>query len=244
MPRTAGFCRLAAFALSSLVVAAIAAAQPYHYTVTNVSATAFQPAASGQQYFISGSAGRFIPANQQQLFWTSLLLPPGAVVDYIGINNLNDGTPLVVGAALYGRFDDGNLYFLAGTSNTPHTAWQTDINPSPFGIVLNFPDAAAYLLRLEFDATDNPQYIGAVQGMVADRGGPDNQRAGFQRRPGHRSWISVHPGARGLWHYGRLRRRQLLPRQSGDAPTDGDLSLEGARLELHRRNRRGSASIC
>ncbi len=163
MPRTAGFCRLAAFALSSLVVAAIAAAQPYHYTVTNVSATAFQPAASGQQYFISGSAGRFIPANQQQLFWTSLLLPPGAVVDYIGINNLNDGTPLVVGAALYGRFDDGNLYFLAGTSNTPHTAWQTDINPSPFGIVLNFPDAAAYLLRLEFDATDNPQYIGAVQ---------------------------------------------------------------------------------
>ena len=162
MPRNAGFHRLAAVALSGLLFAAFAAAQPYHYTVTNIAAAAFQPAVSGQQYFISGSAGRYIPANEQQFFWTALLLPQGAVIDYIGINNLNDGTPLVVGAALFGRADNGDLEFLAGTSNTPHTDWQTDINASPFGITVQLPQSAEYLLRLEFDASANPQYIGGV----------------------------------------------------------------------------------
>ncbi len=154
---------LAAFALSNLFLAAVAAAQPYPYTVTNISATAFQPALSGQQYALSGSGARYIALDQQQFFWTALLLPPGAIVDYIGINNLNDGTPLVVGAALYVRYDNGTLVYLAGTSNTPHTNWHTDINASPFGIPLLIPDSAAYLLRLEFDASPNPQFIAAVQ---------------------------------------------------------------------------------
>lgn len=162
MPGKAECHRLAVFALSSLGCAAVAAAQPYPYTVTNVSALAFQPAASGQQYFISGSGGRFIPPNEQQFFWTSLLLPPGAIVDYIGMKNLNDGTPLIVGAALYVRYDNGTLVYLAGTSNTPHTYWHNDINDAPFGIPLLIPDTAEYLLRLEFDASPNPQYIGAV----------------------------------------------------------------------------------
>ena len=157
------FRRFAAVALSVFIFGAVAAAQPYHYTVTNISALAFQPEASGQQYFISGSGGRYIPANQQQFFWTALTLPPGSVVDYIGINNLNDGTPLVVGAALYSRLDEGYLFYLVGTSNTPHTAWQTDINAAPFNQHLFYPESEAYLLRLEFDASANPQYIGAVQ---------------------------------------------------------------------------------
>lgn len=163
MRRKAAFRRLAAFALSGLCLAAVAAAQPFHYTVTNISATEFQPAESGQQYFISGSAGRFIPANQQQFFWTSLNLPPGAVIDYIGLNNLNDGTPLVVGTALYARNDIGVLIYLAGTSNTPHTVWGTDINDSPLDIDLDDPEIVSHLLRLEFDASANPQYIGGVQ---------------------------------------------------------------------------------
>ncbi len=163
MPKKTGSRRLAAFALSGFICAAVAAAQPYNYTVTNISAMAFQPAASGQQYFISGSSARFIPANEQQFFWTALTLPPGVIVDYIGINNLNDGTPLVVGANLYARYDYGQLIYLAGTSNTPHTDWETDINASPFGAFIESPATVAYLLRLEFDASANPQYIGAVQ---------------------------------------------------------------------------------
>jgi hypothetical protein len=163
MPRRVGSRRLAAIILSGFCFAAVAAAQPFHYTVTNISAMSFQPAQSGQQYFVSGSAGRYIPADQQQFFWTSLLLPPGAIVEYIGINNLNDGTPLVVGAAIYGRADSGGLNYVAGTSNTAHTDWQTDINTSPFGKALTFPTSIAYLLRLEFDASPNPQYIGSVQ---------------------------------------------------------------------------------
>jgi hypothetical protein len=155
--------RFAAVALWGFVFAAAAAAQPYQYTVTNISAMSFQPEASGQQYFISGSAGRFIPANQQQFFWTGLTLPPGVVVDYIGINNLNDGTPLVVGASLWVRYDNGLLTYLHGTSNTAHTDWATDINASPFNEHLAVPDRAAYMLRLEFDASPNFQYIGAVQ---------------------------------------------------------------------------------
>ncbi len=153
----------AAAALSGFFLAALAVAQPYHYTVTNISAMSFQPAVSGQQYFMSGSAGRYIPANQQQFFWTALTLPPGAIIDYIGLSNLNDGTPLVVGAALYVRSDTGQLIYLVGTSNTPHTDWETDINALPFSQPLDYPDIAAYLLRLEFDASENPQYIGGVQ---------------------------------------------------------------------------------
>jgi hypothetical protein len=155
--------RLAAVVLSAFFLAAVAAAQPYNYTVTNIAAASFQPEASGQQYFFSGSGGRSIPANQQQFFWTALTLPPYAIVDYIGINNLNDGTPLVVGAALYSRDDSGLLLFLDGTSNTPHTDWATDINTTPFNEILIKPVETAYLLRLEFDASTNPQYIGAVQ---------------------------------------------------------------------------------
>ncbi len=163
MPRKIRFSRLAAFALSGLVWAGVAAAQPYQYTVTNISATSFQPAVSGQQYFMSGGTARYIPANQQQFFWMSLDLPPGAIVDYIGLNNLNDGTPLVVGAALYGRVGSGISFFIAGTSNTAHTDWETDINDVPFGIELSNPAAYGYMLRLEFDASENPQYIGGVQ---------------------------------------------------------------------------------
>lgn len=154
---------VAAVALSILFFAAVAAAQPYPYTVTNISATAFQPADSSQQYFLSGSAGRFIPNNQQQFFWTALPVPPGAIVDYIGINNLNDGTPLVVGAALYVRTVNGDLTYVAGSSNTPHAYWYTDFNDAPFGITLESPNFNTYLLRLEFDASANYQYIGAVQ---------------------------------------------------------------------------------
>ena len=163
MPRNAGFVRLAALVPSSLFCAALAAAQPYHYTVTNIAAASFQPEVSGQQYSFSGSGARSIPANQQQFFWTALTLPPGAIVDYIGINNLNDGTPLVVGAALYVRLDSGYLIYEAGTSNTPHTDWETDINASPFGIHAGAQDFDAFLLRLEFDASANPQYIGSVE---------------------------------------------------------------------------------
>jgi hypothetical protein len=122
-PCKAGFRRLVVFALSGICLAAFAAAQPYQYTVTNISAMAFQPAASGQEYFMSGSAGRFIPANEQQFFWTALTLPPGAIVDYIGINNVNDGTPLVVGAALYERDQKGFLT----------TAAAVRIHPTPSG---------------------------------------------------------------------------------------------------------------
>ena len=163
MSRNAGFVRLAAVALSSLFCAAVAGAQTYQYTVTNIAAASFQPEVSGQQYSFSGSGARSVPANQQQFFWTALTLPPGAIVDYIGLNNLNDGTPLVVGAALYLRLDSGYLIYKAGTSNTPHTDWQTDINASPFGIFAGAQDFDGYLLRLEFDASENPQYIGAVK---------------------------------------------------------------------------------
>jgi len=162
MPGKARFGRLA-LGLSSLCCAAVAVAQPYHYTVTNIAAASFQPETSGQQYFFSGSGGRYVPANQQQFFWTALLLPPGAIVDYIGLNNLNDGTPLVVGAALYERYDSGFLIYRTGTSNTAHTGWQTDINATPFDLTLDNPAHSSYLLRLEFDASANPQYIGAVQ---------------------------------------------------------------------------------
>jgi hypothetical protein len=163
MPGKASCLRLAAFILSGLGLAGLSAGQTYRYTVTNIAAASFQPAESGQEYYLSGSGARFIAPNQQQFFWTALTLPTGAIVDYIGINNLNDGTPIVVGAALYERLDTGELDFLAGTSNTPHTGWQTDLNSTPFAQSLTDTAYASYLLRLEFDSSPSFQYIGAVQ---------------------------------------------------------------------------------
>ena len=99
------------------------------YTITKVAAISF----TGETFIPTGSLGREAPPGAEQHFYATLDIPAGVIIDFIGVNNLNDGTPNVLAVHLWERFDDGSRIDLADLDNTPHTTWATDINGAPIG---------------------------------------------------------------------------------------------------------------
>jgi hypothetical protein len=131
------------------------------YTVTRIPAVSFLPADGGQEYHTSGSLGRFGALNVNQHFYATLNVPQGAVIDYIGLNNLNDLTPLVMGVTLYDRYDNGVTVEDAAIGNSPHDTWQTDINASPIGFEFRYPNPL--ILDVEIYASANLQFFGEAE---------------------------------------------------------------------------------
>ena len=138
------------------------------YTVTMISATSFVPADNSQGSHTSGSLGRFGDTNVEEHFYATLEIPAGAVVDYIGLNNLNDGTPGAISAQILERADSGGGAIpLAGVSSTPHTSWQTDKNPDPLGALYpgHSQNGNWWILIVDVDiaASPNLQFFGWVE---------------------------------------------------------------------------------
>lgn len=138
------------------------------YTVTMISATSFVPADNSQGSHTSGSLGRFGDTNVEEHFYATLEIPAGAVIDYIGLNNLNDGTPGVIGLQIWTRADTGGYVApVANISSSPHTNWQTDKNPNPLGIVNegHFVNGNwwIYIVDVDIAASPNLQFFGWVE---------------------------------------------------------------------------------
>jgi S-layer homology domain len=138
------------------------------YTVTMISATSFVPADSSQGSHTSGSLGRFGDTNVDEHFYATLDIPAGVVIDYIGLNNLNDGTPGAIGVQIWSRADSGGAPFsTASLSSSPHTNWQTDKNSAPLG-VLNAGHYVngnwwALIVDVEIPSSPNLQFFGWVE---------------------------------------------------------------------------------
>jgi S-layer homology domain len=131
------------------------------YTVSKVAALSFVPADSSQAFHTSGSLGRFGAVNTDQHFYATVDIPAGANIDYIGINNLNDGTPGVITATLRIR-TGGFLITIGQVSNTPHATWVTDLNPDPLNTHLAGLENAVLILDVEIASSPNLQFFGWV----------------------------------------------------------------------------------
>jgi hypothetical protein len=135
------------------------------YTVTMISATSFVPADSSQGSHTSGSLGRFGDTNVSEHFYAALDLPAGVTIDYIGLNNLNDGTPGVMSLQLLSRADTGGGAIpLATVSSSVHTDWETDRSPAPLGLsyVGHYQNGNWWVLILDVGiaASPNLQFFG------------------------------------------------------------------------------------
>ena len=138
------------------------------YTVTMVSATSFVPADGNQGSHTSGSLGRFGDTNVEEHFYATLEIPAGVFIDYIGLNNLNDGTPGVMSVQLWSRADiGGGPVSLASVSSTAHTNWQTDKNPTPLGAFSpgHYVNGNWWVLILDVGIASSPnlQFFGWVE---------------------------------------------------------------------------------
>lgn len=133
------------------------------YTITSIPGVAFTPGDSGIVYNTSGSIGRAVSAAGGH-FYSGLDIPAGAIIDFIGFNNLNDGTPNIMAIHLWERDESGSLTDVFDLDNTPHTSWSTDINAVPAAIMWQGTAISGNLiLDMEIDASSNTQYFGQVE---------------------------------------------------------------------------------
>jgi len=136
------------------------------YTVTTISGLGFVPGRSDSVYSTTGGFGRFVNASATTVqFFSALDLPAGAVIDFIGFNNLNDGTPNVMAVHLRQRDNTGADTELFALDNTPHTSWATDINPVPLGILWQGSQGNGLTPTLEIEVAPsaNTQFFGQVE---------------------------------------------------------------------------------
>jgi hypothetical protein len=131
------------------------------YSVTTVSATAFLPKYSTDEYGTSGSLGSDGALNTLEDFYSSLDLPAGVLVDYIGLNSFTD-TDFALGVALYERYADGSIHTVGTFSSTTH-GWATDYNASPFGWPHTNGSGRALILNVELAPSPNLEYFGFVE---------------------------------------------------------------------------------
>lgn len=134
------------------------------YTVTTIAGVGFAPGSNGMIYNVSGSVARAVNAIGGH-FYSALDLPAGAVIDFIGFNNFNDGTPNVMAIHLYARDSSGNVSPLFALDNTPHTSWVTDINPVPLGIVWTGSqnNGVTLILDMEIAPSSSTQFFASVE---------------------------------------------------------------------------------
>ena len=130
------------------------------YTITVISALSF----SGESYLPAAPLSRVGALNVEQHFYATLDIPAGVVIDYIGVNNENDGTPNVLAIHLWERDLFAGTTDLFDLDNTPHTTFATDINASPVGI-LWAGERATFILILDLEVAPSPnfQFLGWVE---------------------------------------------------------------------------------
>jgi hypothetical protein len=136
------------------------------YTVTTIPGVAFVAGYSSTAYFTSGSLGKQVSSSMIPVhFYSGLDVPAGAVIDFIGFNNLNDGNANVMAIHLYERDNTGAISPLYSLDNTPHTEWATDINPVPLGIVWTGSQGTGVNLILDMEVAPSPndQYFAQVE---------------------------------------------------------------------------------
>lgn len=119
------------------------------YSVTVVPAIAFYPASGSQTYstvpptFGQSTLARFGPTDTVQDFYAPVDLPPGAIVDYIGLNSETDALN-ALGVAMYRRFANSSVDTVADFGSTVH-GWDTDYNAAPIGFLMATPNATTIL---------------------------------------------------------------------------------------------------
>ncbi len=132
------------------------------YSTTNVSAMAFFPEQSNHGYSTSPTFGRYGDLGYSDHYYASLDLPAGVIVDYIGLNNLNDGTDAVMTATLWDRHADGTKHALASASSTPHTSWSTD-SAGPFNALFDSHANRVLVLEVQVLAAGDFEFFGFVE---------------------------------------------------------------------------------
>ncbi len=133
------------------------------YTVTTIAGVGFAPGSNGMIYNVSGSVARAVNAIGGH-FYSALDIPAGSVIDFIGFNNLNDGTPSVMVIHLYVRDASGTATPLSALGNTAHNSWATDINPAPLGILWTGSQGVGrtLILDMEIAPSGGTQFFGSV----------------------------------------------------------------------------------
>ncbi len=129
------------------------------YNVTTIPAVTF----TGASFHISGSVGRYGDVNVDQHFYAPLQVPTGAIIDYIGLNNLNDGTPSAITVTLLDRDANGSVFTEQTVPSQPHADWETDKNPTPFGMEYILGHGFAKILDVEIASSPNLQFFGWVE---------------------------------------------------------------------------------
>ena len=126
------------------------------YVYTAISGLSF----NGQDFATGPSLSREPPQNADTHYYATVNIPVGTVIDYIGFDNWNDGTPAIMGLALY---ENGNL--IAGISSTPHSSFALDVNQTPIGFpyVGNAVERPYLVLDFECAASPNIQYFLGAQ---------------------------------------------------------------------------------
>ena len=151
------------------------------YTVTTVPAVTFYPEGF-YAYFTSGSMGRFSIANVVTNYFAGLDLPPGAVIDYIGLNSTTN-VPSIIGAEIIEREKTGDLHVIGGIDSVPHDVWDTDFNASPIGYTWRGHSGVALILHVQFGSDPNPQFFGWVEVWWKRAVSPPPEEATFSDVP-------------------------------------------------------------
>jgi hypothetical protein len=129
------------------------------YTIAMISALSF----NGESFIPAAPLSRASQVNVVQHFYATLDIPAGVIIDYIGLNNSNDGTPLVTGVQIWQRYTNGGYDLVAGISNSAHIPYQTDINSAPIGFLYQTHLGNQLILDVGIAASPNPQYFGWVE---------------------------------------------------------------------------------
>jgi hypothetical protein len=126
-----------------------------NYVVTAISAMSF----NGQRFDLADGLSRQAPRNVDSHFYATLNVPAGAVIDYIGLNNSNDGTAMVIGLALYERTLRGGVTLIAGISSSSIGGYgfHTDYNQSAIGYLHDGSSEGRSFLVLDIEVAPSPQ---------------------------------------------------------------------------------------
>ena len=196
------------------------------YVYTAISGLSF----NGQSFFTGPQLSRQTPASVDTHYYATVNIPNGVVIDYIAFDNWNDGTPGIMGLALY--------------ENGPHRRYLEHATPILRAGLQHRPDRVSLRRQRGREAISGPRHRGCAQsphavlprsaGRLAKDCEPAAGDCDLQRRADESSALPVHRGAEGVGNYGRLSGEPaaLLPECNVDPRPDGR-GLRSKALGLH-----------
>jgi hypothetical protein len=106
--------------------------------------------------------GRFCNDCRSQgvMYFATMNVPAGAVIDFIGVNNKTD-TDEMFHVALFARSKAGHVGGLVGFALPAHD-WDTDYD-GPLNVAIPNNLDHQYVLLVEQDASSRPQFFGGVE---------------------------------------------------------------------------------